>query len=485
LPNYFSRHSANLGSITQFIGILYGILARFFFQSTFSIIAALSEPCGPTPLSAAGTISTPGTYCLTNNITGTIAITSGQVVLDLNGYVITGKVTISNNSAIVQVKNGLIENTDAGVDVNGASAVLCENLVIRNCSLWGIQFTNIGSTAIIRNVHIDSSQGGISLTFGGALVVEDTTITNLTNSAASVFGIFSQFCGRTIIQNTSISNLVGTGQAALGIQVFAVGNLYIFDTVVENILGDTAGFGMQIIGSAQVEINNCDIKNVITNGFCFGIDLGISTSDIIRNCRLSNLISTGNGTGLRGISTEGSANILIENSCTNLSCSITSTGAAYYIAGDSIICDRCVASDLNNARAFLVPAGGLQNALVFNGCNATNLVGTSTTLAHAYDLADGVGVVNRCTANQTIGNGFNIGNGSNSAAAWMVARCMAINAAIGFSKVVSAVPAPAALYNVAGLNTTNYDNWPFVDPVGRQIACPGDSGPQIGYNAAG
>ena len=53
--------------------------------------------CAPTPITAPGTIATSGTYCLANDIIGTITIAVGDVVLDLNRYVVAA----SNLVAII------------------------------------------------------------------------------------------------------------------------------------------------------------------------------------------------------------------------------------------------------------------------------------------------------------------------------------------------------------------------------------------------
>jgi hypothetical protein len=460
------------------------------FQATFSIIAALGDACEATPITTDTTISAPGTYCLANDIVGDITIASDRVTLDLNGHIVNGLVSIGAN-ALIRVKNGFITTGVSGITINGALSVVLEDIDIYECSGTGITIQNT-QVIMINRITIDSCARGIDCTNNpnATLSINECVITNLSNAAASTFGIFCTNCGRVSIFNTYIRNLTGIAQNALGMQFISVGNFFVDNCVIENISTTGAGkaAGITSTNSGQVHVSGCDIKQIATaQGECLGFELVNSSVGLMRQCRVLNLSSTASTGRVQGFhTTTGFGNVFIENHCSNIDGGISTiaAGFAFPITSGNII-DRCTVSGLNNAVGFLVPSNASPTTTaIFNECNVTSITGT-TTLFNCYELNDGIGVVNRCTAEDFIGIGFKVSGGIAAGTEWTVARSMATNGDIGFEKPTSVSADPAGMYNVAGLCTTNFSNWPFVDTVGTQIACPGNSGPQIGYNAEG
>ncbi|MGA9530569.1 MAG: right-handed parallel beta-helix repeat-containing protein [Candidatus Babeliales bacterium] len=130
------------------------------------------EGCGPTPITAPVTIDSnyeSGVYCLANDINGTIVISRDNVVLDLNGHVIsseTNGVIVDEAVACVTIKNGTIR---ASTQSNGVG-ILCTSMFTQTmvnienilCQDWliGINTDNVNS-CFIRNVRIISCDTGI------------------------------------------------------------------------------------------------------------------------------------------------------------------------------------------------------------------------------------------------------------------------------------------------------------------------------------
>ena len=92
-------------------------------------------------------ITTGGSYQIMENIEGSIVILANDVVLDLNGFTISGSIspliTVTEGLKNVMIKNGSIEGdaSNIGIEVlGGASTILFEDLDISNC-LVGMTFT--------------------------------------------------------------------------------------------------------------------------------------------------------------------------------------------------------------------------------------------------------------------------------------------------------------------------------------------------------
>lgn len=136
------------------------------------------------------TISTPGSYYLTGNLTfrGTAirVSTDGDVRLDLNGYTVTSTTTSATQAAIVVGTNtGTLEIFDGsivggGIGLTGAeSAIVMRRVVVRDQLDDG---AIIGSDSVIESCRFENTPGSaISATsslFGNRVTVRDTNIVN-------------------------------------------------------------------------------------------------------------------------------------------------------------------------------------------------------------------------------------------------------------------------------------------------------------------
>ncbi|MBI2775537.1 right-handed parallel beta-helix repeat-containing protein [Candidatus Dependentiae bacterium] len=126
------------------------------YVSTFSLILELKDTltvCGiPTPISSSTVITQSGTYCLTQDIVGTITINADNVILDMNNKQITGAVplVISSHQNIL-VKNGRI--TSPGVGGQGIQISSCFDVTFDNILLSTITNTAL-SISSCENVQV-------------------------------------------------------------------------------------------------------------------------------------------------------------------------------------------------------------------------------------------------------------------------------------------------------------------------------------------
>jgi len=126
-----------------------------------------------TPISAAQTIATSGSYYLTNNISGTIVITASDVALDLNGFTLSNGnpngVTISGTNN-VRIFNGTIKTPQAaGVGGAGVSRAHVHDLRISggvNC----VSFFNPADQVEVSRINCSVTQKA------GILAVANSTL---------------------------------------------------------------------------------------------------------------------------------------------------------------------------------------------------------------------------------------------------------------------------------------------------------------------
>ncbi len=118
--------------------------------------------CASMPISGPITITSSGSYCLSQNITGVITIDADNVTMDLNRYaVVNGSngIVINNNHSDILIMNGTVGGgssaTQVGISVgSGCARVAFRELNAIDCELVAIDFGGINS-APIKSVDID------------------------------------------------------------------------------------------------------------------------------------------------------------------------------------------------------------------------------------------------------------------------------------------------------------------------------------------
>lgn len=212
---------------------------------------SLSQIEPRTPISSLPyTISTPGSYYLTTNQTGSavaIAINSGNVTLDLNGFTVQGGtsygIAINGNYTNIIVRNGTIANF-AGNGVDGYTYgyprnVLFENLTVSGCGNRGIA-TYYDS--VIRNCRVYGTSGLGIYTYGGQIV---DCITR-SNAAGGIFGY-----------SAVIRNCHSEANYSSGIEC-NVGS------ILDSESFNNTGYGIQLYGGASVR--RCHVQGNTSAG---------------------------------------------------------------------------------------------------------------------------------------------------------------------------------------------------------------------------
>jgi hypothetical protein len=249
--------------------LMAAILALFVVAAMAGVVRGgpLDPPGGPgstdgvrlpgTPISAAGfDITQPGSYYLTRNITGVggdsgVSIAASNVTLDLNGFTLSGApgatqgIVVTGTRSAVTVRNGIVRDwPSTGVDLDGASAALLEdvrvlnnggtqvrlgrNSTARNCQAGGGTLgivTDVNST--ITGCKVVGSATGIFA--AGDTHVIDNTVDDAQELAPSDCGIVVQGSGNRVQGNavTGSTRAFCTDAGAAGnvfAQNFAAGN---------------------------------------------------------------------------------------------------------------------------------------------------------------------------------------------------------------------------------------------------------------------
>lgn len=149
--------------------------------------------CNATPITATQTITTPGSYCLANDITGNLWIESPYVTLDLNGHTISGGangIVIGCAAHDCTVRNGRITGAGyAGIIVRGSNCTISNLELIGN--YIGAFLSKIKATQITNCRALNNSWAGFSF-----MEVQTTQASQCqavhTSSSDRSFGFISQ-----------------------------------------------------------------------------------------------------------------------------------------------------------------------------------------------------------------------------------------------------------------------------------------------------
>ncbi len=134
-----------------------------------------STACSAISIFAAGTINSPGFYCLANNISGTITIAASDVVLDLNRYKISNRIVINNNLSDIFVKNGTVEGTAASDAIavgSGSRNISIQDVTVKNARR-GIYFDNV-SKGLIDHCDMTLNTTGLTLNSSHDITIKDS-----------------------------------------------------------------------------------------------------------------------------------------------------------------------------------------------------------------------------------------------------------------------------------------------------------------------
>jgi parallel beta-helix repeat protein len=301
------------------------------------------------------TISQPGSYYVTTNLSGNITIAASGVTLDLMGFELvydlgTG-IYISGSRSNLVIRNGTVRGCGFyGVDAFDASNSRVERLNVLSSASSGIRAgtgntvndcvsqrngtdgisTGLGSTISgctalnngFRGIFADtgSTVSGCSArgnSFDGIRVGSRSTVSGCSSANNSANG-FTVGDGSTVIGCTASSNSVGIS-ATSGCTIkdstasvnfddgIQVGSGFGGTTIRGCTARGNAGDGIEAYNACLVVDNLCD-----GNGAGNGLRAGIHVTGTAN--RIENNQSSSNG---RGIGVDGTGNLIIRNSATH------------------------------------------------------------------------------------------------------------------------------------------------------------------------
>ncbi len=432
------------------------------FEGTFTLINALGNsqqcplpsPCSPTPISAPTTISVPGSYCLSADITGPLIINTNDISLDLNGHSITGGAPGSGNGITINpgfnrlIRNGTINSFDTGIQCTNNTDTLLENIIITGCFDEGVTI-NTGTAIFLDTLDITNIAGiGVHFVNGN-----DASIVSNVNITQSEQGFVFDFLYNSLIQNCNVLNCSSNIPVASG---------------------NIGGF---IINNGSfIQIDNCSVKNYTGLQRIAGFSLVNSVENVIfRNCTAQNIVATLTGQissfALGIIAGSLSSHVEIIQ-CSAQSINADQIAVGFEIEGDGTTLNKCIAQNCNS-----------------NGILADGFHFTSNNVSISY-----------CQAYKCVRNGFNADSLSNST---VLNYCQSSYNSIGFviQSPATLLDSCVAFKNNAGFNlalagiaiehcfaTQNLTNYTFfasnVQNSNTQVnnADPALTGPFAGVN---
>lgn len=276
------------------------------------------------------TITLPGVYRLAESInavdTTLITISSDNVVLDLNGKVISGNsvnglaigiaITANRNNIIIQ--NGFI-----------IGEPLLDLAILADFNCEGIYLKNL----ICRNFTF--FQTGIRIGPAKNVVIDSCTVADSTADLAQFGGIEELLISNCLFTNAGLSNCVNIVQSS-GVHV-------------KNCIFKQGGPGIHIASCRDSMMENCQAIDCAFMGF----SIDMSNDIVVKNCVASNIRSTLSPSAIGFSITTGSGYEFID--CVAQDIVVTVTDETSFAAGFLLSSQQCAkllnceAYDISNA----------------------------------------------------------------------------------------------------------------------------------------
>jgi parallel beta-helix repeat protein len=253
----------------------------------------LDEVQPRTPISSLPfTISQPGSYYLTGNLTGVfssngITIDASGVTLDLMGFSLTGAVgsgdaiRVNNFRNEIVIRNGLIQQW-SGYGIRAPNSADCQfqDLILFLNGAMGIQ---AGDGALVSRCTLNANGGGISVNQRGQVtgcIVLQSAASNFpsieANTASTVRGCTVAVSAGPGIRVHELCHVVGNdvsqGQG-IGIYVINSGSRVEDNHVTNN------GVGIQVDSSPNLIIKNSGSGNTVEYNIATGNKVGPISTD--------------------------------------------------------------------------------------------------------------------------------------------------------------------------------------------------------------
>jgi len=345
------------------------------------------------------TISSPGVYCVAENLTGTggtpvINITSGYVTLDLCGHTITGGATSAGTYGVhinhgsdnghVHVKNGGVTHAEAGV------------YVATGITDWTIEDIHAAATTTL------------PLTYGiWVFNANNGTIKSCRAYSCSTDGILIGNAGTNaniLLLNCEARDTQGTGSNEGGFAIYAdTDSSVIFKNCVS---ANGQQHGFVINGCGNVLFKDCISTNNALNGF-------ILTNDVTR-CILKGCISIGDVLGFSA--TVGDTGSITFKDC----CFATQFSSLYINSKTDNICiaDSIAIAGTNYGFYVRNTTDGVRTII-------RNCAALGSENANGFNVTNGSALIERCAS-----RGFDLGFYVNGEIDSIIRDCSALSFAV-------------------------------------------------------
>ncbi len=352
-----------------------------------------------------GTISAPGTYCLTTNLSGSgplITIAASQVTLNLDGHTLTpsGDAIAFDATATrtgVTVTNGFLSGDSSGngislpTSTNGYYDIQLSNLDITSFST-GINANNV-FTLSIDVTYSYANQTNLTLASCNDTQLEKSMFTGSSSGA----GANLNTCDTALIRRCFFDSNSNQGLVVNGSQ-----NIEILSSMFNNnnTTGGNNAPGIQITGgSSNIIIKNCQFCNASSFGAAnqkYGIQIGYSNHIAIERCTFNK--NTADGAHLQ-ISSD------IPSCVDMISCEAQQNSTnGFNLFGTDIVVRSCYAFD-NTDDGFLA-SSPISKLAIIDSVAVQNQTG--------FHLNEGVGIIKENIAELNQNFGFNDEVGSSS-----------------------------------------------------------------------
>jgi Right handed beta helix region len=276
-----------------------------------------------TAVSACGSLSAPGNYFLTGNLSATgdcLVIAADNVAIDMKGKTITGNGTgagitdAASTHDFAIIANGKIRNFNTGIDLEQSGKSIISNIDSSKNTGDGIFIFFCCNTL---NAVTTNGNGGVGIEMDS----EDSSLSNIQANGNAGGGIFNGECCNTLVGST-VNNNGGVGVQMGGGRSFVVGSkiqknsdigLEMTDGdngVIKSTTSKNSGDGMELGGGDNMIVASKSNGNGGT-----GVDLGTNTWGIFSGVQANKNASDGVDMGCRGSTASLKAQ---KNSGTNL-----------------------------------------------------------------------------------------------------------------------------------------------------------------------
>jgi len=270
------------------------LAAASLAAATCSLPTVMAETVNCTPVDTVPyTITAPGVYCLTGDLTGfasnaAITIQADNVTLDLNGYTLEGAGGTptgigSQDRSNVTLRNGRIVGFGSGVFLRaagptyaGSGGHLIEGLELRRTVVFGIVVMGRGNVIRGNRIVDTASAQGSGTAFGiwalgPAARVSDNDVIG-TRGAAK--GIYLANAPGSVVEGNRVTDTINPNQGtANAIEVLGSNATQVNGNRIANTTGYANSTGVSISSSSYVTVRD-NVFNLLDFGIVFGVGAG-------------------------------------------------------------------------------------------------------------------------------------------------------------------------------------------------------------------